>query len=106
MNLRETIARFLDRFSSRKNDGSRRLRDGDTLLASVQNGAMIAHTFDIALSHAEFVKRSLGRLPEGAWVGTIRKTGREVVAVNSKTFYGNQLPAPHEVQLAVRAKFR
>ncbi len=106
MSLRDSIAALLDRFSGRANDGSRRLRDGDTLLASVQNDVLIAHTFDIALSHAEFVKRSLGQLPEGAWVGTIRKTGRHVVAVNSKTFYGNQLPAPQAVQKVVQANFR
>jgi hypothetical protein len=86
--------------------GVRRLRNGDMLLASVMNGALIAQTFDISLSHAEFVKRELGSLPEGAWVGTIRKNGRQVVAVNSKTFYGNQLPASTEVQDAVRAAFR
>ena len=87
-------------------DGIIRLRDGDTLLASVKAGAGIACTFDVALSHAEFVRRELGQLPEGAWVGTIRKVGRQVVAINSKTFYGNQLPADTAVQDAVRRKFR
>lgn len=81
------------------------MRDGDTRLASVQGRELIAHTFDVALSHAEFVKRSLGTLPAGAWVGTIRKAGRHVVAINSKTFYDNQLPAPPEVQEVVRARF-
>lgn len=85
--------------------GVRRLRNGEMLLASVKKGAIIAQTFDISLSHAEFVKRDLGSLPEGAWVGTIRKNGRQVVAVNSRTFYGNQLPAPQEVQDAVKANF-
>jgi hypothetical protein len=86
--------------------GAVRLRDGDTLLASVQNGKVIAQTFDVALSHAEFVRRMLGELPDGAWVGTIRKAGRQVVAINSKTFYGNQLPAPQSVQDVVKASFR
>lgn len=85
--------------------GVRRLRNGDMLLASVMNGALIAQTFDISLSHAEFVKRELGSLPEGAWVGTIRKNAGRVVAVNSKTFYGNQLPAPQEVQDATKSSF-
>ena len=82
------------------------LRDGDTRLAVVQDGALLAQTPDIALSHAEFVRRALGTLPDGAWVGTIRKVGRDVIALNSRTFYGNQLPAPESVATAVRAAFR
>ena len=90
----------------RADPNKRRLRDGDTLLASTQGEQVIAFTFDVALSHAEFVRRELGTLPEGAWVGTIRKVGRQVVAINSKTFYGNQLPAENRVQTAVRSIFR
>jgi hypothetical protein len=82
------------------------LRDGDTLLAIVQDGKVTAHTWDIALSHAEFVRRTLGALPAGAWVGTIRKADGAVTPFNSRTFYGNQLPAPPEVVEAVRALFR
>ena len=96
---------LFDRFIA-KSDGRRRLRDGDTLLASVKDGELIAHTFDVVLSHAEFVKRSLGSLPDGAWVGTIRKSGRQVIAVNSRTFYGNQLPAPQTVLDVVKKHFR
>jgi hypothetical protein len=81
------------------------LRDGDTLLAIVQDGKVTAHTRDIALSHAEFVRRSFGKLPDGAWVGTIRKANGEVVPFNSRTFYGNQLPASQDVVDAVRAMF-
>ena len=105
MNLREAWFEWIDRFFA-KSDGRRCLRDGDALLASVLGDKVIAHTFDVVLSHAEFVKRSLGSLPEGAWVGTIRKNGRQVVAMNSKTFYGNQLPAPQCVFDVVRARFR
>lgn len=105
MRLTQLIPTFWSRLFDRA-DGSQRLRDGDTLLASVKNGELIAHTFDVALSHAEFVRRSLGARPEGAWVGTIRKTGRLVIAINSKTFYGNQLPASDEIQAAVRKRFR
>jgi hypothetical protein len=82
------------------------LREGDTLLAIVQDGKVTAHTWDIALSHAEFVRRTLGALPAGAWVGTIRKADGAVTPFNSRTFYGNQLPAPPEVVEAVRALFR
>ena len=81
------------------------LRDGDSLLASVRDGEVIAFTFDVSLSHAEFVRRDLGQLPEGAWVGTIRKVGGTIVGVNSKTFYGNQLPAPQTVIDVVRSHF-
>jgi hypothetical protein len=103
-----SITAFMERigglFGKKPRTGTR-LRDGDSLLISVKSGVIIAQTFDIALSHAEFVKRTLGTLPEGAWVGTLRKTGREVWALNSKTFYGNQLPAPQDVQDSVRAAF-
>jgi len=81
------------------------LHDGDTLLAIVKDGEVAVHTRDIALSHAEFVRRTVGKLPEGAWVGTIRKANGEVMPFNSRTFYGNQLPAPAEVVDAVRAMF-
>jgi hypothetical protein len=79
------------------------LRDGDTLLAVVKDGQVTVHSWDIALSHAEFVRRTLGELPRGAWVGTIRKANGEVMPLNSRTFYGNQLPAPQAVLDAVRA---
>ena len=81
------------------------LRNGDTLLAIVSDGSVVHHTRDVALSHAEFVKRTVGTLPPGAWVGTIRKASDEVMAVNSRTFYGNQLPPSQEVIDAVRAVF-
>jgi hypothetical protein len=81
------------------------LRDGDTLLAVAKDGVVVAHTWDIALSHAEFVRRTFGSLPEGAWIGTIRKGDDEVTPFNSRTFYGNQLPAPADVIRAVRAMF-
>ena len=82
------------------------LQDGDTLLAVVKDSKVVAHTWDIALSHAEFLKRALGTLPEGAWIGTVRKADGEITAFNSRTFYGNQLPAKREVLDAVRAMFR
>ena len=82
------------------------LREGDTLLAIAQAGQVVHYTPDIALSHAEFVRRAIGELPAGAWIGTIRKTAGEVNAFNSRTFYGNQLPAPVEVLAAVQSTFR
>lgn len=82
------------------------LRDGDTLLAIVKDGQVTAHTRDIALSHAEFVRRTVGKLPDGAWVGTVRKANGQVMAFNSRTFYSNQLPAAANVLEAVQAMFR
>ena len=38
------------------------LDDGQTHLAIVQDGKVIAHTWNIALSHAEFVGQTFGRL--------------------------------------------
>mgnify|MGYP001767609697 CR=1 FL=1 len=67
-------------FAGFRNDpGKRRLHDSETLLASAQCDQGIAFTFDIALSHAEFVRSELGTLPEGARVDTIRKVGRQLV---------------------------
>lgn len=82
------------------------LNDGDSLLVIVQEGKVIAHTWNIALSHAEFVRRTFGELPDGAWVGTIQKADGEVTSFNSRTFFGNQLPAPQEAWDAVKAMFQ
>jgi hypothetical protein len=81
------------------------MREGDARLAVVLDGKVLVHTADVSLSHAEFVHRTLGSLPAGAWVGTVRKSGGEVIAMNSRTFYGNQLPAPQVVVDAVRVEF-
>lgn len=99
------LSTWLDRFRKTP-PGVRRLRDGDSFLVAVKGDSIIASTFDISLSHAEFVKRSLGSLPEGAWVGTVRKNGRQLMALNSKTYYGNQLPAVQAVQNAVKKEYR
>jgi hypothetical protein len=83
-----------------------RLREGDVLLASVLGDTVIGYTFDVALSHREFVTRELGTRPDGAWVGTIRKFDGRIVAVNSRTYYENQLPAPAEVFAVIGRTFR
>ena len=82
------------------------LAPGATLLAIVKEGMLLHYTGNIALSHAEFVKRSMGTLPEGAWVGTVQKQGKVVVTMNSKTYYGNQMPAPQAVEDAIHAVFK
>ena len=82
------------------------LRQGDPMLAVVHGGKVITQTSDIALSHADFVQRALGQLPGGAQVVTIGKRGDDIIALNSRTFHGNQLPASDEVMSAIKAVFR
>ncbi len=81
------------------------LGEGDAVLGIAIDDALSDFTYNISLSHAEFVKRSMGDLPEGGWVGTLRKMDGRVVAFNSQTFFKNQLPAPAWVQKATLAKF-
>ena len=82
------------------------LTDGQTLLIIVKDGSVIEYTWDMGLPHVEFVKRSVGKLPEGAWVGTVSKIGNDVAAISSKYFYGYQMPAPAWVTAAVTALFK
>lgn len=89
-----------------ENAGSRiEIREGYYFLIIVQQGEVTHFTPNFGLSHVEFVKRSVGTLPEGAWVGSASKNDGELTAVNSFTFYQNQLPGPPDTQQAVRAKF-
>ncbi len=80
--------------------------EGYYYLIIVQNREVIHSTANFGLSHAEFVKRKVGTLSEDAWVGSVTKNNGFMEAVNSFTFYRNQLPAPVEVQEAVFAKFK
>ncbi|MGC3958793.1 MAG: hypothetical protein QM813_12900 [Verrucomicrobiota bacterium] len=82
-----------------------KMRDGDAILAMVKGGEVAHFTFNMSWPHAEFVKRTTGSLPEGAWVGTVSKLGGEVAAISSKHFFGYQLPAPPDVAEAIRRNF-
>ncbi len=82
------------------------MTDGQTLLIIVKDGQVIEYTWDMGLPHVEFVKRRVGDLPPGAWVGTVSKIEGQVVAISSKYFFGYQLPAPESVTTAVRALFK
>jgi hypothetical protein len=62
------------------------------------------HSWNMALSHFEFVKRATGELPAGAWVGIASKLDGQVMAINSKYFFDYQLPGPPEVLEAVRKR--
>ncbi len=82
------------------------LTNGQTLLIIVKDGRVIEYTWDMGLPHVEFVKRRVGELPAGGWVGTVSKADGEVVTISSKSFFGYQMPAPEWVATAVRATFR
>ena len=82
-----------------------KMRDGDTMLIMVKGNEVIHFTPDMGLPHVEFVRRTAGKLPEGAWVGTVSKLDGEVAAITSKYFFGYQLPAPDWVLTAVRETF-
>jgi hypothetical protein len=43
-----------------------KMRDGDTMLIMVKDGAVIHFTPNMGLPHSEFVKRATGPLPAGA----------------------------------------
>lgn len=79
--------------------------DGQTFLIIVQGDRVVDYTWSM-MPHVEFVKRSVGKLPDDAWVGTVSKIGGEIAAISSKTFYGVQMPAPEWVAKTVKATFR
>lgn len=81
------------------------IRDGNYVLIIVQGGKVIHFTPNVSLSHADFVKRSVGTLPKDAWVGSATKNDGYLTAINSYTFYQNQLPAPPEIQNVVQQQF-
>jgi len=83
-----------------------KLSEGQTLLVIVKDERVIEYAWDMGLPHVEFVKRRVGKLPEGAWVGTVSKFGKDVAAISSKYFYGFQMPASESVTAAVRALFK
>jgi RHS repeat-associated protein len=79
------------------------LREGDIMLAVVHEGRILARTADHTLSHGSFVQRSVGNLPKGARVVTIGKYEGQINVLNSRTFHGNQLPAPRDMVDLVRS---
>jgi hypothetical protein len=84
------------------------MRDGDCILVMFKDGKIIHYSWDMGLAHVEFVRRATGSraCPEGAWVGTVSKLGGEVMGITSKYFYDYQLPAPLEVNAAIRDCFQ
>jgi hypothetical protein len=82
-----------------------KMHNGDAILVMVKDGAVIHFSPNMSLPHSEFVKRTTGQLPAGAWVGTVSKLDGEVAAMSSKHFFGYQLPAPPEVADAIQQTF-
>jgi hypothetical protein len=79
--------------------------DGQTFLVIVQGERVLEYTWAM-MPHVEFVRRTVGKLPDGAWVGTVSKIDGEIATISSKTFYGYQLPAPEWVAKTVKAAFK
>jgi hypothetical protein len=94
-----------DNVKAVKSAGAIELSDGAMLLVIVKEGKVMHYSGNLLLSHAEFVKRKTGELPEGAWVGTVHKTQEGIMAFTSKTFYGYEQLAPEWVLTAVRSAF-
>ena len=82
------------------------MRDGDAILVMVKDGKVLHYSWNMGLPHVEFVRRSTGTLPEGAWVGTVSKLEGEVMGITSKYFFDFQLPAPHDVNVAIKELFQ
>jgi len=82
-----------------------RMKDGDAVLVMVKDGRVIHFSWNMSLPHVEFVRRNTGSRPEGAWVGTVTKLDGEVMGVSSKYFYDVQLPAPEDVNEAIKDLF-
>lgn len=82
-----------------------KMRDGDAILVMVKDARVIHHSWNMNLPHVEFVRRATGTKPDDAWVGTVTKLDGEVMGITSKYFYDYQLPAPPEVNRAIKDFF-
>ena len=82
------------------------LREGDAVLGVVHEGRLIAKSSDVTLSHAEFVRRTVGILPEGAEAVTIGKFQGEITVLRSAKIHGRAMPASQEALDAARTVFQ
>ena len=82
------------------------MRDGDCILVMVKDGEVIHYSWNMSLPHVEFVRRATGTRPDGAWVGTVTKLDNEVMGISSKYFFDYQLPAPVDVNDAIKRRFK
>ena len=82
------------------------LRPGEMRIGIALADGTLITTSDFALSHADYVRRTLGQLPEGARVFSFGKTSSgQFVAINSRGIHGNQLPVPQWVLDLLISKF-
>lgn len=81
------------------------MRDGDAILVMVKDGKVLHYSWNMGLPHVEFVRRKTGNLPDGARVGTVSKLDGEVMGITSKYFFDFQLPAPPDVNSAIKDLF-
>ncbi len=86
------------------------LGEGEASLVVMKDGQVVAQQpVGSMLTHAEFAAQNGalaadGTLAPGYWIGTAGKVNGQVVAMNSMTFYGNQLPNAN-VTFALRSLF-
>jgi hypothetical protein len=89
--------------------GAIRLAENQVVFAVIQDGRIIAKTFNNQLSHAEFLQRTTGwtkeTLPAGVEVVTIGKEGGDIFAILSQGIHGRALPASYAALAAARAAF-
>jgi RHS repeat-associated protein len=86
------------------------LAEGEASLVLMKDGQLVAkQAVGSMLTHAEFAAQNGavaadGSLAQGYWIGTVGKVNGQVVALNSSTFYGNQLPSA-DATFALRSTF-
>jgi hypothetical protein len=91
--------------SAGRQAGKTFLTEQEAVLAVIKDGKILAQTSNSSLSHATFVQRALGTLPEGAEVVTIGKLDGVITAFRSRTFHGNELPASQAAIDAAKKAF-
>jgi RHS repeat-associated protein len=74
------------------------LANNEAVLVVTKDGQIVSQQpTDAMLTHEELATQagavdSEGNLKPGYWVGTVGKNGSDVIAINSMTYYGNQMP--------------
>ena len=71
-----------------------------------RSGELLRTTADITLPHLEFVRRTVGTLPDGATVVTAFRVRDGIQAITSRSVHGVQMPAPRHVIDALNAALR
>lgn len=82
------------------------LPESEGVLAVIKDGKILASSRNTLMSHAEFVKRNIGTLPEGAEVVTIGKLDGQITALLSQGIHGRTLPASQAAIDAARNVYK